>query len=404
MKVISSLIIGSVLLLMSCDKKEVKENESLVKFGEKITLHSNVLNEDRDIWISLPKSYHDQSAKNNTYPVLYLLDGNAHFQSVSSMIQILSDGTNGTYVIPEMIVVAIPNTDRTRDLTPTHSELDPDKNPAEFLKSSGGGDNFLKFIKEELIPKVDSDYRTFPYRVFVGHSFGGIAVINALYTIPETFNAYVAIDPSMWWDDKVLVKRGAAYFNTADLKGKTFVVTQANTLDTQDTTKNYHFKAIKEYAALLKNNNQSGMRWNFKYYENDSHGSVPFVSEYDALRFIFENYTASFEKIFTPQELTAHYQRLSDETKVKFIPPENIVQQFGDVAIYRKRPEVAKEFYQLNIDTYPNSPNVYAKMGEYWETYEDKTKALEYYEIALKLSPESEDIKNRIEKLKKEKK
>ena len=119
-----------------------------------------------------------------------------------------------------MIVVAIPNTDRTRDLTPTHVNKGPDGKELPFLKTSGGMTNFFKFLETELIPHVDSNYHTTSYRMFVGHSFGGIAVINALYTIPETFNSYIAIDPSLWYDNQLLLKKAKDYFSKADLKNK----------------------------------------------------------------------------------------------------------------------------------------------------------------------------------------
>ena len=100
-----------------------------------------------------------------------------------------------------MIIVAIPNTNRVRDLIPTHSTKGNDGKDYDFYQASGGTDNFLKFITNELAPKIESTYRTFPYRILIGQSFGGLTVLHALCTIPQAFNAYVAIDPSLWWDN-----------------------------------------------------------------------------------------------------------------------------------------------------------------------------------------------------------
>src|SRR6185369_3299172 len=95
------------------------------------------------------------------YPVVYLLDGDAHFPSVVGLVQQLSQ-VNGNTVVPEMIVVAIPNTDRTRDLTPTHVSTDAPFMDSNFARTSGGGENFISFIEKELMPHIDSVYPTQP--------------------------------------------------------------------------------------------------------------------------------------------------------------------------------------------------------------------------------------------------
>ncbi len=158
----------------------------IVTIGTVDSVMSGVLKERRKVLIYTPPSYRDTTFAPRRYPVLYLLDGDAHFHSVTGLIQILATGVNGTFVIPEMIVVAIPNTDRLRDLSPTHVDNGFDGKPSPAMKTSGGMPNFLSFIRGELIPHVDSAYRTAPYRVLVGHSLGGIAVVNALYTMPTT--------------------------------------------------------------------------------------------------------------------------------------------------------------------------------------------------------------------------
>ena len=174
--------------------------EGATEIGSVDSLWSATLSEQRAYLVYTPPSYSDTTVTPQSYPVLYLLDGDAHFHSVSGLVQILGTGVNGTFAVPEMIVVAIPNTDRTRDLTPTHTTAGFDGEAAPEFENSGGNPAFFTFLQEELIPHIESRFRTMPYRVFVGHSFGGITALNALYTIPETFDAYVAIDPSLWWD------------------------------------------------------------------------------------------------------------------------------------------------------------------------------------------------------------
>ena len=93
-------------------------NDNQIIIGHIDSLKSDVLGETRKIWVHLPINYQE----GKKYPVLYLLDGNGHFHSVTGLIKQLS--TNGTVILPEMIVIAIPNTNRSRDLIPTKVDVD----------------------------------------------------------------------------------------------------------------------------------------------------------------------------------------------------------------------------------------------------------------------------------------
>jgi predicted alpha/beta superfamily hydrolase len=375
--------------------------DSLVIIGKKDSIRSTLLQETRPYWIRFPAGYDEKNGvfQKSNYPVLYLLDGDAHFNSVAGLVQIMGGGINGTRVIPDMIVVAIPNTDRTRDLTPSHSTKDNTGNEVPFLKSSGGGPRFLEFLKKELIPHIDSNYRTMPYRVLVGHSFGGITVINALYTMPETFNAYIAIDPSLWWDQQLLLKKARTYFQHASLNTKTLYLSQANTLNAGDTNINDHFESIKEFATLLETRNHSGLRWKYEYFPDDDHGSVPFISEYDGLRFIFADYRIRNEVFHHPELITAQYQKLYEETGVKFKPDESVINNLGYQALNSKSYDLAVEYFQMNINYYPDSYNVYDSMGEAWMKKGDYRKSISYYKRSLDLNPANKGAEEMIRKM-----
>ncbi len=121
---------------------------------ERITVHSNVLNEDRAILVRMPAA---AQGKKDKYPVLYLADGDAHINEVGAIIDFLASQNRCT----PLIVVGIPNTDRTRDLTPTRADQ---KNPQGVIvqaqPTSGGGDKFLEFIQTELFPEIEKRYPT----------------------------------------------------------------------------------------------------------------------------------------------------------------------------------------------------------------------------------------------------
>ena len=317
------------------------------------------------------------------------------------MTEILSSGVNGTHVIPEMIVVAVLNTDRTRDFTPTSSKKGFDGKEADWIGNSGGGDDFLRFLETELIPKVDSDYRTLPYRTFVGHSFGGLAVMNALITRPQLFNAYVLIEPSTWWDNKIMLERTVDFLKSSNLKGRSLYIAQANPFvadDPRGDAVDDAFSATKQLQSTLAELN-TGLYSQYKYYERDNHGSVAFIAEYDALRFIFEDYFAPFDKIRSASDLKKHYQRFSEKAAVTFNPPEKVVNELAGIAMFFKRYNLVNEYYQMNIDLYPNSPGAYRRMANLWLAQGDQKKAIEYLKKCLQVDPTNQKVKDQIANL-----
>ena len=129
-----------------------------------------------------------------------------------------------------MIVVGIPNTDRTRDLTPTHIESDLPMMDSNSTKTTGGGENFAAFLEKELMPHIDSLYPTQPFRLLVGHSFGGLTVMHILTNHTKLFNAYIAIDPSMWYDKERFLKATQKKLSSQKYNGTSLYVGIANTM------------------------------------------------------------------------------------------------------------------------------------------------------------------------------
>jgi predicted alpha/beta superfamily hydrolase len=283
------LCIALISIIIAC--KENTGPKADITIGRIDSLHSEVLGEDRKVWIHVPDNYNTTDSTKR-YPVLYLLDGDAHFYSVVGLIHQLSS-VNGNDVCPRMIVVAIPNTNRTRDLTPTHVESKKESEN-DFFKPSGGGEKFTDFIEQELIPYVDKNYPSTKDRLLVGHSLGGLMVINTLVKRPHMFNKYIAIDPSLWWDEQKSLKEYEQALQDKTFDGKSLFIGVANTIsmdtlralsDTSDNTQ--HFRSILHFVKQLKRIKTHGVNWSYKYYGDEGHGSVPMISEYDALHFLF---------------------------------------------------------------------------------------------------------------------
>lgn len=399
MRIRRATLLPIVLLALPATLAGQDRFRRAVEIGVVDSIWSEALEEQRPYLVYTPPSYSDTTWAAQHYPVLYLLDGDAHFHSVSGLIQILGTGVNGTFAIPEMIVVAIPNTDRTRDLTPTHTEVGFDGEPTPAFESSGGNETFFEFLQDELFPHIESRYRTMPYRVFVGHSLGGITTLNALYTIPDAFDAYVAIDPSLWWDRETLLRQAREYFSNGRLEGKALYVAQANTVLPDDTIPNVHFSAISRFDAVMKAYDRSGIRYAFRYYDDDDHGSVPLISEYDALRFIFDGYQLPLARVMSrPELLTDHFAAVSRQLGVDFRPSERVIGMLAQFTTARDS-AAAISFGEMRAELYPESFRAHEFLGDMWAAQGEPSRARGHYEAALARSPGNEAITSKIEDL-----
>ena len=401
------LTIIAAATIAGCQNKEtaqVNNRDNQIIIGHIDSLHSTILKESRNIWVYLPEGVNMSNEDQVGYPVVFLLDGDDHFHSFTGMIQQLSS-VNGNTVSPEMIIVGIPNTDRTRDLTPTH--VDVAYGDSTFVRTSGGGNNFLDFMEKELIPYIEKKYPVSGYRTLVGHSFGGLTVINALLDRPQLFENYVAIDPSLWWDDQLLLKKADSVFTDARFDGKSLYVAVANTIDegldisrvrsdTSGATK--HIRSIFQFIESVEVKKDNRLLFGWKYYGEDDHGSVPLIAEYDAVRFIFPWYRLKgLDKFFNPNSIatteelmtlvTSHYENVSTHFGYVVHPPEQFVNSLA-YDFLPNMPDNAYALFNLNIQNFPKSANVYDSMGDYFLSQSDTLKAMEHFAKAVEMGGE----------------
>jgi uncharacterized protein len=349
----------------------------------------------RAYWVSLPTSYNSTTAPQD-YPVLYLLDGDSHFHYASGIVQFMSG--DDVFHIPELILVAIPNTNRTRDLTPTHSLVGYDGEEAENQEASGGGTSFLRFIRDELFPQIESAYRTLPHRILVGHSFGGLLALSALLDAPEMFQSYIAIDPSLWWDDQMLVHKMEREFRAVQERRGSVYLSLANDPDIGNgdpTVPARAFSKSLESAATPK------FRSSLQYFDSEDHGSVPLLSLYHGLCFAFEGYKPPIEEcVGQPAALTAHFERVSDRLGMVLRPPRRVVGGLGHYALLHGDVDTAIEFFNLNLSLNPGLFRMYDLLGEAYMVKGEKALAIENYERSIEINPHNENARKRLGVLK----
>lgn len=204
---------------------------------------------------------------------------------------------------------------------------------------------------------------------------------------------------------------------------KTLFLGFANTMDPgMDTTQvradtsgiTLHIRSILKLKDNLQAAAANGLKWNYKYYPDDDHASMPLAAGYDALRYIFRNNRFPrnqpqhqyFDKTCSVAQLktmiTAHYQLVSNEMGYAVRPSEALINQFAYIFLQQRDDDRARLFFELNIKYYPDSFNVYDGMGDYFMAINDKAEAISYFKRALKLK-NSAEIQRKLDKIQGEK-
>lgn len=247
------------------------------------SLGSEILDEDRDLLIHLPETYDSNQGQGLRYPVIYLLDGAAYFEATIGIVHHLSAPSAAVQRIPECIVVAIKNTKRRRDMTPSHMTAGP------YSDGSGGASSFRAFLEKELIPQVDAQFRTDKSAILIGHSLAGLFVLDTFIERPRLFQAYIAIDPSLWWDDNLLARKLAELKPPkVESRVKVFIA-EANSPVSEDAEAAAHRAGIAQFRRALGGSQAMALD-TYGYYEAETHMSVPLVAIYSGLLAVYGDY------------------------------------------------------------------------------------------------------------------
>jgi predicted alpha/beta superfamily hydrolase len=240
-------------------------NSAPITYGNYRKIHSKVLDEDRTLLIRLPEDYGKSDKK---YPVLYKLDGNkGSFLQAYSAAYYLFDMTDS---VPDPIIIGIENTDRNRDMGPDQK-----------------ADNFIQFIKTELIPFIDKNYRTNGFRIICGQSLSSIFALYSFLEQPSLFDVYILSSFGLYKESLAVLFESELKKNQDLKKVKNKYLFVANgKQDTYDPdgTKT---KRAEQFLESLKQTVLSSVLIKSKYYDDEGH--VPYPSIYDGLKWIYSH-------------------------------------------------------------------------------------------------------------------
>ncbi len=268
-----------------------------VILGTKYTIHSKILGDDRSFIVTLPEGYESTRLD---YPVLYVLDAEYFYYPSHGALQFLSEcGYNLNRPVPQMILVAVLDGDRNRDFTPTHA---PVQGPLRF-PTSGGAARYLEHVEKELLPFIRENFRT-SGGILSGWSFGGLFTFYTFLEKPDLFDAYIAISPSLWWNDKEplgwadeRIQRGARFEHR-------LVITQGS-LEGGSIGSSVKSGIVK----LLKKKQAKG--WEYVEIPGVSHYYVPYKALYEGLMAAFPGFVVSQDELAAGlPAIKKHYEEI----------------------------------------------------------------------------------------------
>ena len=245
--------------------------------GNTFTLFSKTLDMDRRLSIRVPYGYDLEQTKDKSYPVVYVIDGGPEqdFPHIAGLAQ--SREVNGTF--SSFILVGIETINRRHQIVPPATDVATYE--AELGQKPGGSAQFRQFIGQDVIPWINERYRTNGREVVMGESLAGLFVIETLFEDPNLFDDYIAVTPSMWWENMKYGIEASNYLKRLPAQEKRLYITSAD--------EGYrHQEGIDYLIAALENNAPENLHWiYFARGAHETHASIYHVAALDAFRIFF---------------------------------------------------------------------------------------------------------------------
>ena len=312
-----------------------------------LEIASAALGEARRVEVTLPPSY--AWAKDRRYPVLYLLDGQTHAAHAIATSTFLA--TQGQ--VPELIVVSVHSTKRVRDFTQTDW-------PQAWI-GGGGAAKFMAFLTGELVPRIERDYRAGPTRILAGHSASGQYALHQLATQPATFHAYLAMAPSLDWDDRLPIRELESALPKADRPSRFVYFAYGD--DREDALAD-DLRLAKALAAAAPGT----LRAQVRAMPDETHSALPLVGVIDGLRALYAGY--ALPEGLARQGLPAvdaHYAALSARLGTPTPVPEAALNEVGYQLLGADRSAEAIAVFERAARENPNSANAWDSLAEAFE-------------------------------------
>lgn len=229
-------------------------------------------------------------------------------------------------------------------------------------------------------------------------SIGERSSMRSLQSAPDMFQGYLAIDPSVFWDDQVLVRRATERALNGDGRRRTVYLSLSKSY-----TGGYTGDAATKFARQLEAATAAGVRSRLQYFETEIHQSVAHIALYNGLQFLFDGYNITPGRMFEePSSLGAHIEKISlrlDVPVIDILPPERFIDQVAHAFLNARQVDKAIELFKFNVSNHPTSFNAYDSLAQAYSSKGDVRLAIDNYETSLRLNPANEDAKKRLRDL-----
>lgn len=263
----SSYYLFLAFLVLSCENKSPYTDS--VPNHDNFNIESKFINETRVINVWTPPNYKNS---HDSLPVLYMPDGGIKedFPHIANTIAKLVESKS----INPIILVGIENTERGRDLT-GFSAVEDDAN---YCPLTDGAKNFRAFIMQELVNEINNRYRVSNEKGIIGESLAGLFVMETFFLKPGAFDFYIAMDPSLWWNNHYLERTANKHLaNFPDKKTKLWFA-GSNTEDISNYT--------NSLAKTLMNHAPKELIWKYSDEPNEKHHTIFRATKEKALTWI----------------------------------------------------------------------------------------------------------------------
>lgn len=394
-----------LVIILCLTEMTYSQNPDDLVIAKRIKINSTVLGEERTILVSTPSGYNDS---NDSYQVLYIIDG---VSDLIGFVNYLSDYG----ICPQLIIVSVEEVNPIRDMFPSKPKYKRGTQPSTSWYNKkednelrtykpdekiGEADKYLSFIETELFPFIEKNYRTVPYRISCGHSKGGLCVTHAFLSHTNMFNAYIALSPSLYWDDGLIMKTAEEKLDSLNFKRRMLYFDIGG--NEIPTTIGDAFT----FAQTIKTNASNDLRWKFDYLPDESHGSGTALGIINALKFIYDGWSFDINKINTDGfcAIDSFYKRESEKYGYEITYDVGLLNSYGWNFLRNGKSEEAIAIFKENVRRFPNSPDAYNYLGEGYLAAGKTEMAIKSYEKAIELatsfSGNVEFLKRRLDNIK----
>lgn len=371
------LFLALLFIPLSQDLNAQNDGDA-VSIGNYRIIESKILGEQRRILVHLPEGYESSTLR---YPVVYHLYGDyvmSYFAEAASVLERLYNNK----AIPQVILIGVDNTDRYRDLRP----LKPDGSP-------GGAEKFAHYFREELIPFINSQYRTGDYKVLAGVQAGTCFGLYSLMEQPDLFQAYIldnSFDNPKIVDD-YLITRAKSFF-TQDKTIKKFLFMKVD----KGSTNLPH--ALEE-KSIIESNTPKEFR--FEFLQTEAVKNFMFETNFSiGCTKLFEGYEIPYDYSITGiEDIQNYYDDYSRKIGFTANIPDRVLVEAVDYFNRQQQTSKARQILEFMLKINPNSLDGLFQLGQIklLEGKYDEAKA--HFTKFLTLRPQEAMVQNRISQI-----